>query len=1343
MSVERKLSRYCKILLCYVFVLQSLQSAVVQAVVFEIGDIPPQSVWVSEHQPATLGFQLKATSLGDAPLFSMSDDGSALGQFSLDEHTGEFGYAPHLDDIDPFKITFFADQDGQSISQDVTVTPLQELQAEQTAFGLQPGHPLPDPEDRRYFSVTDQKESFSTFFNGAQRHLRKVVISGHTIVFDPDHSNGLWRFDANKDIRELVIYADTVNVRSLLRLPQTNIHIFARQLNFEDKQGVIASISTTPLDIPLAPGGPDKVRDHVYAGRNGIAGYTAGNISINIQQFNASSINNRLITRGGQGGPAGPGRKGDDGASRSVLKGKYTVGYGFLCLGRKSWEFKNTTNYTYVSLKSSCDTKTAGTSARPGNGWAATAGGIPGTGGNAGSIKFNTDLTAYVLSSGGSAGQRANNGLSYAGGAAGKPVSSRHWICTNVGEDNQSCKNSSHTSSSGARATPPFGTVGRAASAELTSNRYAWITSESLFQVLNYIRDAYLYGYYDQTDDMLTLRLTELDKYVASDEWNVVPTGLPIEEATALRDQKQTELLQLQDEFNSLQQQLHANLDYFGNPVGWSPLLSFEVNRAAFEQEIDTAMDVLWLNYWMSNGANSIDARRTTAKDMVGTLKTQIDDYKAQYEVAIDSIPRLQNEIENLASDIDLQKQKIKQLEEAFLPKAKNAALIRSFGRTLNKVAEVFPVTQPVLNFVGNFVSGIPDIDPDKPLEQELLHTAGDSAGDALDEYWNEGIDGQLEDTDALLACAEQSGPLVKACVAMEGAHRLNELRKPVVKELGSTVQIIAGSSAPNPAVREELNRILAQDDRYREIIGEIKALNQRKAEFAAELLSTIQKINFYASAITKNMLAIDAMNEVINDTTAALNPRVTGYLEGMAQRARHRLQLYQYYMVRAYEYRLLKPFDKELDLNRLFADFCRLAIAVDENDLGKGLSGDSCDNNTARNLSKQDFTDLKAIYEDQLADIAFEILDEYNNNPSSELTGGVTFDVPAAVLQKLNDEGAGTLNLVDDLGLFSLREENLRLLEIKVQEVQFENLNNGHLNYMDICFIHSGISKLRKNGETWLFRHYNDRATGLIEWRNRYDDGNVSLLPLSAASNSLLGSLIGNDNPDLLLYSRPGAWADLTLMSESTGSAITRITSMKVVVKYDFTDQPFNLKTVKLIKGLDGIESLIKLQHIDKTGRHDGRGEFLRSFDHGEEVTLEAPLKVGNYQFERWAGSKNSNSNVLSVKMDRNATLLPVYRQAVDDDEDGVADSEDNCLGLANGAQTDSDEDGYGNACDADLNNDGIVNTLDLGAFRKVFGSSDADADFNNDGIVNTLDLGRMRNLFGKAPGPSALQKD
>lgn len=90
------------------------------------------------------------------------------------------------------------------------------------------------------------------------------------------------------------------------------------------------------------------------------------------------------------------------------------------------------------------------------------------------------------------------------------------------------------------------------------------------------------------------------------------------------------------------------------------------------------------------------------------------------------------------------------------------------------------------------------------------------------------------------------------------------------------------------------------------------------------------------------------------------------------------------------------------------------------------------------------------------------------------------------------------------------------------------------------------------------------------------------------------------------------------------------------------------------------------------------------------------------------------------------------------DADGDTVTDFEDNCIGFFNPNQRDTDGDGFGNLCDADLNQDDIVNVLDLGLFRQRMMSADEDADFDGDGLVNVVDLGLLRTLFFAPPGPA-----
>lgn len=83
------------------------------------------------------------------------------------------------------------------------------------------------------------------------------------------------------------------------------------------------------------------------------------------------------------------------------------------------------------------------------------------------------------------------------------------------------------------------------------------------------------------------------------------------------------------------------------------------------------------------------------------------------------------------------------------------------------------------------------------------------------------------------------------------------------------------------------------------------------------------------------------------------------------------------------------------------------------------------------------------------------------------------------------------------------------------------------------------------------------------------------------------------------------------------------------------------------------------------------------------------------------------------------------------DSDQDGVGDNADNCPAVANAIQADQDQDGQGNACDGDDDNDGIDDELDafpLDATETIDTDSDgignnADPDDDGDGVNDDAD--------------------
>ena len=103
--------------------------------------------------------------------------------------------------------------------------------------------------------------------------------------------------------------------------------------------------------------------------------------------------------------------------------------------------------------------------------------------------------------------------------------------------------------------------------------------------------------------------------------------------------------------------------------------------------------------------------------------------------------------------------------------------------------------------------------------------------------------------------------------------------------------------------------------------------------------------------------------------------------------------------------------------------------------------------------------------------------------------------------------------------------------------------------------------------------------------------------------------------------------------------------------------------------------------------------------------------------------------------------TVTNAALSVLDSDSDGLIDSKDNCILVANPAQRDTDADGYGNYCDPDFDNNLMVNASDLSYLKSTFFTADPDADLDGSGSVSAADLAILKSFYFNLPGPSGLQ--
>ncbi|HEX4869994.1 MAG TPA: putative Ig domain-containing protein, partial [Moraxellaceae bacterium] len=105
--------------------------------------------------------------------------------------------------------------------------------------------------------------------------------------------------------------------------------------------------------------------------------------------------------------------------------------------------------------------------------------------------------------------------------------------------------------------------------------------------------------------------------------------------------------------------------------------------------------------------------------------------------------------------------------------------------------------------------------------------------------------------------------------------------------------------------------------------------------------------------------------------------------------------------------------------------------------------------------------------------------------------------------------------------------------------------------------------------------------------------------------------------------------------------------------------------------------------------------------------VTLSNPYSVTVRVDDRSNGSGLSDTQSFSITV-------------ADGDSDTIADYADNCVGVANTSQLDTDGDGAGNACDADDDNDGLPDTVEVANGLNPLDAADAALDLNGDGVSN-----------------------
>ena len=800
-------------------------------------------------------------------------------------------------------------------------------------------------------------------------------------------------------------------------------------------------------------------------------------------------------------------------------------------------------------------------------GQSANRNGTPANGGNGGTLTSNIDLSNYcdfVRGSGGVRFDVADDGSTAAGAviAAGAMGSDGHF--------------------------------------ELVDKPYAYLHPYYISAVIRQVNDAFVNNYMQYALQTCSEYKALIDEYMSSEAWSQCEA------------EDEVELKNDLTEIEGLLFKLDQGLDYFGNPIGWTPLLSFEVMLTNFDNEVERAIPTLYMYYWLSRVDQTLQNKVLANQQFAAIAEQEIQSSQEFINNLVLKIPVIEDELKEVESMIEIVNQKIGEIENHLMSKArhnvKKKNRIKKAASICKSIASAVSVCGPwgaaigtALNVASNvaFASGKLqeytglDTSPINDLYNEASNIFGNAGTVSIDSL-------KKIITDIPWKDIGDDPNMLKTQF-----DRFSNAAGPLISNITSLSGTLSKSSTPDDEVQREFKRLCSESTEWNALNTEMDKLNAKKQKLWSDLVLTFKDINTTLSDVGGDIISLDVFRRKVFDGNSKRDLNAMQYLERMEQKAKFRLLKYHYYLRKAYEYRLLKPYQGEFNLVGMFERFERLGSTF-----GDIVNPDA-------------YSTLASVFKDVISEMAEEIINDYSVN-YPEQSAPITIVIPREQLNVINDGENLVLNL-HDMGVFAPDEENVRIVDLAIQHIETHiDGNVGYSGYMDLNMTHEGISKFRKDGRLYWFDHRSQSTTSPHTWGVRYDavSKESTMIQPSAATSSLLAAILKtNTANNLMLFSRPSAWGDITMSKKvhTSGGADVVVDSLVLRLQYDFTRRPNNLRNIDIATS-NQLMPHISCSETDINGRSNGNGSFYRSYNlSSQPITFTAIEQYGTYCFANW----------------------------------------------------------------------------------------------------------------------------
>lgn len=1043
--------------------------------------------------------------------------------------------------------------------------------------------------------------------DGSRTH---TVVGVHVVLKKGD-PNGLWdslnvdrasqKIDGNNPqvaVRALTICCDTLEVCGEFSLPEADVAVFARRLLWADDA---AAINTSPLPWTM-----DKARNAAgsTAGDSGANGRKAGALRIFLKQGPAAGpARPRLIAAGGRGQDPGAGQDGTDGGwMNAYAKYPFSIRDSGMSTSKRTVDFSPVAVFVEYEWRWAASRVwgpgTLGEKRFPADGTHALAPGKPGSGGDGGGLTTNqSGLPALFYNPGGAAGKQERN---YRGGSAGQPAECAHYnvkLWENLfGTDNASFElnlTEKRTAQKGNDATAPGAdrALGATPAPTVLVMPNGWLHPLGLQATLEFARDLFLAGARDDVAALLADYAEGLaGEAPANGAWDTAPAS----QWTAA-----------QSEVAAMLQRLAGQLDYFGHPAGYTPLLSLPGAIKLYADETRRALRMMLVTRWVSDASR--DAKES-ADSLTEALDATIADSKAATEQVVAGearIDQVRSLINSLEKDLNDLSNRLVVLRNDLLVKVINdkerQKAIKFSIKMAGALCQVIPVGQPALGTVGSlasvaadFVGGDPDDVPDTVSKMGgVLKKANEAAEKAKEA--------------SKKAAEKKDAPAAKNAA---GAKEQSSAWATVGKGLGPALEITAGAlkslQVPKSEIDAELARLESEDAEWNRMTREIRKLNEKKAALFGNLVDAIQMVGEGFARLAGNSGTIVALWQQREKSLGRIDPEAVMAVQQLGQRSRLTLQKYLYLMVKAYESTLLKPLEVDWNLT-----------AVTEKIDALLKPGTPCD---AAFIKAQGDV-LDTLFQQNLSAVRSQLLDNFDMRERTQvLRLGLSAAQTPGILETLGQLGQVVID-PQQHGLVLPNQQLARLGGVNLVRLVFDPAGPKVADDVNVLIglVPAPFGTMRR--AEGIYRVTSDAP---VRWSwTCFGANDIRPAQPSATASDVLDFILGDGSERIRQrVALPPVWSDFTLSLQFSPplppEARPRITQLMFELSIDSSPAP-DFQRVLAIRERGDAGGAVTACSADLGGRSSGFGSLIRIYNKGDKVTVSVPQYAGGAAFEHW----------------------------------------------------------------------------------------------------------------------------